>query len=87
MAKPIKIYKNGESKYTEQDRLKRFLDEGWSLNTGVESPTQGSKDKIVATAQVTTEVEDEQEWDVFSDEDWSDSVESIDNNTMPNEEN
>ena len=86
MAKPIKIHKNGESKWTEADRLQRFLDEGWALEPGVESPTQGSKDKIVATAQVTKEVEDEEEWDIFSGEDWADSVESVSDDTMPDEE-
>lgn len=87
MARPIKIHKNGESKWTEADRLERFLDEGWSLEPGVESPTRGSKDRIVATAQVTKEVEDEEEeWDIFSGEDWADSIESVSDDTMPNEE-
>jgi len=89
MAQPIKIYKDGESKWTESDRLNRFLDEGWSLAPGVESPTHGSKDKIVAAALVTKEVEDEiEDWDPLSGEDWADSEESmIVEDDMPNEEN
>ena len=76
MAKPIKIHKDGESKWTEPDRLNRFLDEGWSLEPGV-SPT--------VTKEPVEEVEEE-EWDI-NEEDWADSIESTeDYGTMPDEE-
>lgn len=77
MAKPIKIHKDGETKWTEADRLQRFLDEGWSLESGVQSP------------KVTINVEDDDEdedWDI-NQEDWADSAESmIVEDDMPNEE-
>lgn len=76
MAKPIKIYKDGESKWTEADRLQRFLNNGWSVESGV-SP------KVTETVEDTVD----DEWDINSGEDWADSVESMSvDDTTPDEE-
>jgi hypothetical protein len=74
MARAIKIYKDGEVKWTEEDRLTRFLRNGWTVEAGV-SP------------EVTKEVQDDEEhWDPHSGEDWADSIESVVEDEMPNEE-
>lgn len=77
MAKAIKIYKDGESKWTEADRLQRFLNNGWSVESGVSQ-------QVTETVEHTVE---EEEWDINSGEDWADSIESISvDDTTPDEE-
>jgi hypothetical protein len=87
--KYIKMYKNGSWEYIQEDRVNRFLEEGWTLSATQEkkSPVKRSKNKITANAQVTsTEVVEEEhvcdencehdsDWDL--DEDWADSEESV----------
>lgn len=81
MARAIKIFKDGESKWTEEDRLQRFLNNGWTVEAGV-SP------KVTKAVQDEVEEElDHEPWDPHSGEDWADSEESmIVEDDMPNEE-
>lgn len=54
----IKVYKDGAWQKVEQDRLQRFLDQGWALDQEEKSL---SKDKISVSAEVTSkEVVEEQ---------------------------
>ena len=72
--KYIKMWKDGSFELIEEDRVERFLEEGWTLsNDGAtqekKSPAKGSKNKITADAQVTSiKKDEEEEWDVFEDE-------------------
>lgn len=59
------IDNNGEIQYIEQDRVKRFLGEGWTLFGEQPKPEKKvtkskSKDKITADAQVTSKTSDEE---------------------------
>jgi len=59
----IKIYKGGEWQKVEADRLQRFLDEGWSTDNptqGKKSQPKGKKEKISASAEVTSQPVDEE---------------------------
>lgn len=60
-----KLWKNGEWQKIEQDRVQRFLDEGWQLDPKSEKASQAaSKDRITASAEVTsTKSESEEDWD------------------------
>ncbi|WKW35130.1 hypothetical protein [Phage DSL-LC06] len=60
-----KLWKNGEWQKIEQDRIQRFLDEGWTLDPKSEKQSQAaSKDRITAEAHVTsTKSESEAAWD------------------------
>lgn len=84
------IDNNGQEVLVEQDRVNRFLSEGWKLidqpAQEKKSPRKGSKNKITADAQVTSEtvVADEPEWDL--DEDWADSEESVIDETAKKED-
>lgn len=88
-----KIYKDGDWKKVESDRVWRFLELGWSAQEE-KSPSKGSKNKITASAEVTSNVvEDTAEicpdckeeepcdcpepWDPLSGESWADSEESM----------
>lgn len=94
--KYIKIYKDGEKQKIEADRLKRFLELGWSESPEKESQSGGSKNKITAVAEVTSNevVEDEDhvcdencnhDWDP-AEEDWADSEESFEDDELPEDE-
>ena len=65
--KYIKIYKDGAWQKIEEDRLERFLSQGWSLGQEEKSL---SKDKISVSAEVTSKevVEEEHEEDLYEDE-------------------
>lgn len=82
--KNVKLYKNGSWEFIQEDRVERFLEEGWTReNNGSiqekKSPVKrGKKNKITANAQVTsTEVDNEEEWDPLTGEEWADSIESV----------
>lgn len=52
------IDNNGQTVKVEQDRVNRFLDEGWKLNEPAsekKSQAKGKKDKISASAEVTSQ--------------------------------
>ena len=76
------IDNNGEIQYIEQDRVNRFLGEGWTLFGEQPKPEKKvtkskSKNKITADAQVTSKASDKEEaWDP-NEEDWADSEESM----------
>tara|TARA_R100001086_G_C11736883_1_gene231347 strand:+ start:244 stop:621 length:378 start_codon:yes stop_codon:yes gene_type:complete len=61
------IDNNGELQYIEEDRVERFLGEGWTLFGEQPKPEKksqkrkGKKDKISADAQVTSKASDEEE--------------------------
>ena len=78
------IDNNGAVIPVEQDRVKRFLSEGWTI---VGQPTEekvtkskGSKNKITADAQVTSKASEEKE--NYSFESWGDDPDSIDTLTF-----
>lgn len=76
------IDNNGQTIPVEKDRVERFLSEGWTIlaqpKEEKKSPAKRSKNKITAKAQVTsTEVDNEEEWDPLTGEDWADSIESV----------
>lgn len=48
----VKIWKDGNWQKVSEDRLQRFLDEGWGLDAEIESQRPGSKDRITAEATV-----------------------------------
>jgi hypothetical protein len=81
--KYVKMFKNGSWEYIQEDRVNRFLEEGWTLENqspvqGKKSPAKGRKNKITADAQVTSiKAEETEEWDPTTGEDWADSIESI----------
>jgi len=79
--KNVKMWKDGSWKYIEEDRIQRFLEEGWTLEQPTsekKSQAKGRKNKITADAHVTSIKEDEEEeWDPLSGEDWADSIESV----------
>ena len=61
------IDNNGEIQYIEQDRVNRFLGEGWTLFGEQPKPekkvtkSKSKKNKITADAQVTSKASDEEE--------------------------
>ena len=60
------IDNNGELQYIEEDRIQRFLGEGWQLadQPKPEKKSQkrkGKKDKILADAQVTSKTSNDEE--------------------------
>jgi hypothetical protein len=86
MSNVTRIYKDGEVQQIEKTQLKRFLELGWSETndgsnkTKIKSPAKKeTRKKVSATAQVTSikPEDEEEEWDIFSGEDWADSVESV----------
>jgi len=53
--KYVKMFKNGSWEYIQEDRVNRFLEEGWTLENqspvqGKKSPAKGRKNKITADA-------------------------------------
>ena len=97
--KNIKMHQDGDWNYIQEDRVNRFLEEGWSLQkpkSEKKSPAKTSKNKITADAQVTSKpveaevhVHDENcghDWDPSSGEDWVDSEESVINETAKQED-
>jgi len=86
MSNVTRIYKDGEVQQIEKTQLKRFLELGWtesydgSIKTKKESPAKKeTRKKVSASAQVISNKpeDEEEEWDIFSGEDWADSVESV----------
>ena len=79
--KYVKMWKDGSFELIEEDRVERFLAVGFTFDeepkAEKKSPAKSSKKKITADAQVTSIKEDEEEWDIFSGEDWADSAESV----------
>ena len=74
--KYVKMYKNGSWEFIQEDRINRFLEEGWTMNNDgstqeKKSPAKSSKNKITADAQVTSsdKVEEEEIEDVLEEED------------------
>lgn len=74
--KYVKMYKNGTWEYIQEDRVNRFLEEGWTMNNDgsiqeKKSPGKSRKNKITADAQVTStdKVEEEEIQDVLEEED------------------
>lgn len=71
--KYVKMYKNGSWEFIQEDRVNRFLEEGWTVGSTQEkkSPAKSSKNKITADAQVTSsdKVEEEEIEDVLEEED------------------
>ena len=56
----IKLYKDGAWQKVEQDRVERFLELGWAKDQEDKSH-YGSKEKIVAVAEVTSSESEELE--------------------------
>jgi len=79
------IDNNGAVIPVEQDRVNRFLSEGWTIvgqSTEEKKVTKskGSKDKITADAQVTSKASEEKE--NYSLESWGDDPDAIDTLTF-----
>lgn len=80
------IDNNGAVIPVEQDRVERFLSEGWTI---VGQPTEekkvtkskGSKNKITADAQVTSKASEEKE-EFYSMESYGDDPDAIDTLTF-----
>ena len=81
--KYTKMYKDGAWQKIEEDRVERFLDEGWTIEPESEkkSPSKGSKDKITAQATVTSKPSSDEE-EGYSLESWGDDPEEIDTLTV-----
>lgn len=78
----IKIYKGGEWQKVESGRLQQFLDLGWSQDdpkSEKKSQPKGKKEKISASAEVTSQpnVEDEKVEDIEPTEEELDAVPCI----------
>ena len=71
--KYTKMYKEGSWEYIQEDRVERFLDEGWTIQPTSEkkvTKSKRSKNKITADAQVTSkETSQEEVVEVAEDED------------------
>lgn len=50
----VRINKDGAWQKVSEDRLQRFLDQGWTCDPVIESQSKGSKDRITASATVTS---------------------------------
>ena len=79
------IDNNGAVIPVEQDRVNRFLSEGWTIvgqSTEEKKVTKskGSKNKITADAQVTSKASEEKE--NYSLESWGDDPDAIDTLTF-----
>lgn len=81
--KYTKMYKDGSWQKIEEDRVERFLEEGWTIEPKSEKKSQGkgSKNKIAASATVTSKPSLE-ETENNSLESWGDDPEEIDTLTF-----
>lgn len=68
----IDIEKDGNVQSVKKRYLQNFLDKGWKLAKS--KKTTPAAKKIEAAAEVKPVEED---WDIFSGEDWADSEESV----------
>ena len=52
----VKIWRDGNWQKVSEDRVQRFLDQGWGLDVDseIKSQSKGSKDRITAQATVTS---------------------------------
>ena len=81
--KYTKMWKNGSWEKIQEDRVERFLSEGWTLEKPTEekvTKSKGSKNKITADAQVTSKASEEKE--NYSVESWGDDPDAIDTLTF-----
>jgi hypothetical protein len=81
--KYTKMWKEGSWEKIQEDRVERFLSEGWTLEKPTEekvTKSKGSKNKITADAQVTSKASEEKE--NYSLESWGDDPDSIDTLTF-----
>lgn len=78
----VKMKKDGGWELIQEDRVQRFLDEGWTMvspETKKRSPRKDSKNKIIVDAQVTSSESEEEtvdQWDLNTEE-WADSEEAV----------
>ena len=78
--KYVKMIKDGKIEKIQEDRVERFLEVGFELvEASTRKKSQSSKDKISATAQVTSisEEEADEDWDPLTDEPWAESAEAV----------
>ena len=81
--KYVKLYKNGTWEKIQEDRVERFLEEGWTKQPESEkkvTKSKSSKNKITADAQVTSKASEEKE--NYSLESWGDDPDAIDTLTF-----
>jgi len=70
--KYTKMWKDGSWEFIQEDRVNRFLDEGWTKQPESEkkvTKSNGSKNKISAKAQVTSKASEEKVEEVKVEED------------------